>query len=115
LLQLLGDRRWRPCISVPLALEYEDVLKRECMRSTITAVEVDILLDYMFGVADLVEVHFLLRPALRDPDDDRILELAARARAVIATFNTRDFAGAEAYGVAVLRPVEFLRRIGEWR
>ncbi len=113
LIQLLGDRRWRPCVSVPLALEYEDVLKREFMRSAITADDVDRLLDYLFSVASLVEVHFSLRPALRDPDDDRILELAARAGAMIVTFNVRDFVGAEAFGVRVLRPGEFLRLIGE--
>jgi predicted nucleic acid-binding protein len=52
---------------------------------------------------------------LRDPDDDRILELAARPGATIVTFNNRDFEGAEAFGVRVLRPVEFLRQIGEIR
>ena len=96
-LQLLGDPRWRPCVSVPLALEYEDVLKREFMQTAISAVDVELLLDYLFGVADLIEVQFRVRPALRDPDDDRILELASHAGATIVTFNTRDFVGAEAY------------------
>ena len=113
LLELVGDPRWRPCISVPLALEYEDVLKREFMNSTITRAEVDLLLDYLFRSADLVEIPFRLRPALRDPDDDRILELAVRSAAVIVTFNMRDFAGAEAHGIEVLSPVEFLRRMGD--
>ncbi len=113
LLQLLGDPRWRPCLSVPVALEYEDVLKREFMETVISAAGVDLLLDYLFGVSDLVEVQFRLRPALRDPDDDRILELAARAGAAIVTFNTRDFVGAVSYGVRVVQPVEFLQQIGE--
>jgi len=78
LLQLLGDPRWRPCLSVPVALEYEDVLKRQNMQTIISTEDADSLLDYFFGVSDLVEVQFRLRPALRDPDDDRILELAAR-------------------------------------
>lgn len=115
LLQMLGDPRWRPCLSVPVALEYEDVLKREFMQTAISAADVDLLLDYLFGVADLVEVQFRLRPTLRDPDDDRILELAVRAGAVIVTFNTRDFVGAAAYGVQVVRPVEFLQQIGDLR
>lgn len=83
------------------------------MRTVISPADVDLLLDYLFGVADLVEVQFRVRPALRDPDDDRILELAARAVAAIVTFNIRDFAGAAAYGVPVVRPVDFLRQIGE--
>ncbi|MCX6611155.1 MAG: putative toxin-antitoxin system toxin component, PIN family, partial [Acidobacteria bacterium] len=105
ILQMLGDPRWCPYLSVPVALEYDDVLKREVMQTVISAADVDLLLDYLFGVAQLVEVQFRLRPAFRDPDDDRILELAARAEATIVTFNTRDFAGAAAYGVRVVRPV----------
>ena len=115
LLQPLGDPRWCPCLSVPVALEYEDVLKREFMRPVIGTADVDLLLDYFFGVADLVEVQFRLRPTLRDPDDDRILELAARSGAAIVTLNTRDFVGAAAYGVQVVRPVEFLQQIGDLR
>ena len=121
LLQLLGDPRWRPCVSVAVALEYEDVLKRDFMQTIIGASDVDQLLDYLFGVPDLIkipdliEIQLRVRPALRDPDDDRILELAARAGATIVTFNTRDFAGSEAYGVPVVRPLEFLRQIGELR
>ncbi len=90
-------------------------MKREFMGSFISPTDVDSLLDYLFGVSDLVEVPFRLRPVLRDPDDDRILELAARAGASIVTFNTRDFVGALAYGVAVVQPVKFLQQIGESR
>ena len=115
LLQLLGAPRWRPCVSVPVALEYEDVLKREFMRTTINAADVDALLDYLFGVSHRVEIQLRVRPALRDPDDDRILELAARAGATIVTFNTRDFVGAQAFGVRAVRPLEFLSKIGESR
>ena len=39
--------------------------------------------------------------------------MAARAGAVIVTFNTRDFVGAAAYGVRVVRPTEFLNQIGD--
>ena len=113
LLQLLGDPRWQPNLSVAVALEYEDVLKRQFMASTITPADVDLLLDYLFSVSNRVEIHFTLRPALRDPDDDRILELAVRANAIIVTFNHRDFVGAEAFGIQVLRPIDFLKLLGE--
>lgn len=39
--------------------------------------------------------------------------MAARAGAVIVTFNTRDFVGAAAYGVQILRPAEVLYQIGD--
>ena len=75
--------------------------------------DVDFLLDYLFSVSNLVEVRTRLRPALRDPDDDRIPGLAVRSNALIITFNSRDFVGSEAYGVKVLRPLDFLRLLGE--
>jgi predicted nucleic acid-binding protein len=85
------------------------------MHSTISGNDVDTMLDYFFGMADLFEIRFRLRPALRDADDDRILELATRANAVIVTFNLRDFVGADRYGVEVMTPGSFLRQIGELR
>jgi predicted nucleic acid-binding protein len=49
---------------------------------------------------------------LRDPHDEAVLELAvaARCRAVI-THNVRDFRGAERFGLAVLTPGAFVRRL----
>ena len=70
-------------------------------------------MDYLFSISKLVEAPFRLRPALRDPDDDRILELAVRVNATIITFNIRDFLGSEAYGVRAQRPLDLLRLLGE--
>ena len=83
------------------------------MDSCISQPEVDVFLDYLFSIAQLVEAPFRLRPALRDPDDDRILELAVRVNASIITFNIRDFLGSEAYGVKAQRPLDLLRLLGE--
>ena len=113
LLQLFGDARLVIHLSVPVALEYEDVLKREFMNSWVSKTEVDSFLDYLFSISKLVEAPFRLRPALRDPDDDRILELAVRVNATIITFNIRDFLGSEAYGVRAQRPLDLLRLLGE--
>jgi predicted nucleic acid-binding protein len=59
---------------------------------------------------------FLWRPSLPDPKDDFILELAVESRAdFLLTFNSKDFAGADSFGVRVIspRPREFLAIIGE--
>lgn len=56
-----------------------------------------------------------LRSAWRDPDDDRILELAARAGAAIVAFNMLDFEGAAAHRVSVVWLIEFLEQIGDLR
>jgi len=45
---------------------------------------------------------------LRDPDDERILEVAVQCDAVIVTHNIRDFSQAVALGVAVKTPAEIL-------
>ena len=36
LLSLLGDGRWRPNVTVAVVLEYEAVLKRDCLQFGLT-------------------------------------------------------------------------------
>jgi predicted nucleic acid-binding protein len=56
----------------------------------------------------------LWRPALADPGDEFILELAVAAGChAIVTHNLRDFGGAKPFQVQVLRPGEFLALIEE--
>ncbi len=91
LLRMVGGGRFRLNISVALALEYEDVLKRPGLISGFSESDVDTLIDYLAATANLVPSVVQLRPGLRDPDDERILELALQSGAVIVTHNTRDF------------------------
>jgi predicted nucleic acid-binding protein len=92
--QSIGRGDWRLNISVALALEYEDVLKRKEVAGGIQEHDVDLFLDYVFRTANLVPFVLRQRPALRDPDDERILEVAVQCRAMIVTHNRRDFVGA---------------------
>jgi len=113
LLQLVGASDFEIALSVPLALEYEDALKRENADLGLSHDDVDRLVEYLCSVAHLQEIHFLWRPVLRDPKDDHVLELAVGAGCgLIVTHNVRDFAQAGAFGVTAVRPGEFLRRIG---
>jgi predicted nucleic acid-binding protein len=41
LLSLLGDGRWRPNVTVAVVLEYEAVLKRDCLQFGLTEEDVD--------------------------------------------------------------------------
>jgi predicted nucleic acid-binding protein len=51
---------------------------------------------------------------LSDPKDDFVLELAVESGCeYIVTFNMKDFAGAENFGVTAIKPQEFLRVLGE--
>jgi putative PIN family toxin of toxin-antitoxin system len=112
-LRLIGSRHFEIALSVPLALEYEYVLKRESAALGLTDQDIDVLVEYWCSIAHLQEIHFLWRPALGDPKDDHVLELAvASGSDLVVTHNIRDFAQSGAWGVTAIRPGEFLRRIG---
>lgn len=112
-LQLIGTGSFEMALSVPLVLEYEDVLKRSTGALGLLSEDVDVLIQYWCSSAHLQAIHFLWRPVLRDPKDDHILELAVAAGGgLIVTHNTRDFSESMAWGVEAIRPGEFLRRIG---
>jgi predicted nucleic acid-binding protein len=61
-----------------------------------------------------VPVYFRLRPNLKDENDNMVFECAANFGAVaIVTHNVKDFRNPErlGYGIEILRPGEFLRRM----
>ena len=59
-------------------------------------------------------MFFLWRPYLRDPTDDMVLEAAvAGGCKYIVTFNTKDFAGVERFGIRALWPGDFLKILKE--
>ncbi len=101
-------------LSVPLVLEYEAVAKRHLGSSGLTAQDVDDGVDYMCSIANKHDIFFLWRPILKDPKDDMVLELAVAGNCdVIVTFNIKDLAAAEQFGIKVVGPRDFLREIGE--
>ena len=113
LLSLVGMGRFDIHLSVPLVLEYEDVLLRELPHLQISKTAVENLIDFHCSVATCHPIFFLWRPFLRDPKDDMILELAVKAGCdFIVTYNTRDFAGVEQFGIRVIEPGAFLQHIG---
>ncbi|WP_434684161.1 putative toxin-antitoxin system toxin component, PIN family [Pseudanabaena minima] len=114
LLTLIGTEYFDIHLSVPLVFEYTEVLFRELSNLYLGRDEVDDILDFYCTVGIHHEIFFLWRPFLRDPKDDMVLELAVKARCEsIITYNTRDFAGVEQFGLKTLEPSEFLRLIGK--
>jgi predicted nucleic acid-binding protein len=112
LLSLIGDPRWQPVISVPLVLEYESVGKRESFA--LEGWVIDALIDMLCAEARQSTTYFHWRPFLKDPADEFILDLAIASQCnFIVTHNTKDFSGAEQFGIKALNPGKFLRIIGE--
>ena len=99
-------------ISVPLILEYEAVGKREAEKLGIPLPTVDAIVSAFCFAGLETNLHFRVRPVLSDPGGEFLLELAvAGAADAIVTHNVRHFAGAEQFGIPVLTPREFLRKI----
>ena len=119
LLSLVGSdeeiaRKFAINFSVPLVLEYEDVANRQLAITGLSSSDVSDILDYLCSVAHRRRIYFLWRPFLKDPKDDMVLELAVEAQCdYIVTYNKRDFAGVEQFGLQAVSPAEFLKIVGE--
>jgi putative PIN family toxin of toxin-antitoxin system len=114
LLSLLGTGRFAIALSVALVLEYEDVLLRYRAELGLTQDDVVDLVDSLCALGQETAIHFQWRPALRDEDDEFILDLAIAAQCdYIVTFNTRDFYGAERFGIQVILPRDLLMILGD--
>lgn len=110
LLSALPSSVFTAVLSVPLFVEYRDALLRPENLLTRNPAQAEAFLDFLISVSHLQEIFFLWRPALPDPDDDLILELAvASACAYIVTHNLRDFRGADKWGIQAVSPAAFLQ------
>ena len=115
LLELLEVGTFESVLSVALVLEYEAVLKRPKHQTALglTVEDIDEFIDGILRATVLVVPFYSWRPTLTDPNDEMVLETAINGGvSVIVTFNTRHLAeAAQRFGIEVLRPGEFLRRI----
>ena len=115
LLEFVAGQRVVPLVTTALFLEYEEVLKRPEQRLATGMDEKDIagFMAALASAAEPIEVHFLWRPQLADPDDEIVLEAAVNGRATaIITHNVRDFGpAAREFGIEVVTPGKFLTRL----
>lgn len=115
-LQLLGKGGFETNISVPLFVEYEEVLARHQDSLEFSYEDVGNFLNYLVRVANKREIFYLWRPQLPDPDDEMVLEIAVRAHCdYIVTFNLKDFSTSRQFGIEAIRPQEFLLRLRDTR
>lgn len=114
LMSLIGTSSFEIHLSVSLALEYEEVLRRQRVDLGLAQEDVSDLIDALCALSHHHQIHFLWRPQLPDASDEMLLELAVAAQcAYIVTYNQKDFVGVEKFGVKAITPKEFLEEIGE--
>jgi putative PIN family toxin of toxin-antitoxin system len=98
-----------PAVTVPLILEYEDVLMRPEALPHFSSKEIRSFIDWWVSVSQIHAVHFLWRPYLGDPKDDMLLEAAMASGAKhIISFNLRHLEPSTKFGIKPLSPSEYL-------
>ena len=70
LLSLIGQNRFKICLSVPVVIEYQEVLLAQLEHLHFSEADVRGFLDYLCSVGRHQAVHYLWRPYLRDAKDD---------------------------------------------
>ena len=113
LLARLGTGQFEHVITVPLVMEYEEVLHRPGMVP-LNKAAVDDVLDYVCASGLRQQVYFLWRPKLADVRHDMVLEAAFNGNCdAILTWNVRDFAAAADMAINILQPDQFVKRLKE--
>jgi len=109
MLRLLRQGRWTLVLSNTVASEYHEILHRERGALNLAHDDVDQYLDVLCALAEQRALTTEWQPAATDPDDEPIVQLAREAEVLyLVTHNVRHVAGADRFGVRVVRPAEFL-------
>ena len=108
IIQRVLERKVPVAVSVPLFLEYEEVLSRPAHLRRIgwTARELAAFLDGLAAVCEPTAIWFLWRPGAVDPSDEMVVECTASSRAdALVTFNTKHMRTASReFGFQLLTP-----------
>ena len=102
-------------VSVPLVMEFEEVILRSKNREKypyFDEEELLLIISDIVAISAKTKLHFLWRPFLKDTFDDKVLETAVNGRAkAIVTFNTKDFEGVKKmFNIDILTPGELLQK-----
>lgn len=100
-------RRFLPCVSTSLALEYESVIQRKLgLAKRETALEA---LQALLSRSQYTPIRFRYRPSSHDPGDDHVVECVLNSQSILVTSNIRDFREpSRQLGFQVLQPSAFL-------
>jgi len=99
-------------VSDALAYEYVDVLSRKLSEKRCNALRP--VVGRLLNQARFVTVFFSWRPVSPDEGDDKVIDCAMNAGALVVTANVRHFQTAiEALGLEVVTPLELVLRLAE--
>ena len=111
ILSAMIEKRLDFLISVPLFLEYDEVIKRPGVVSNLSIAEIDQILNALAAYGRKPRIFYLWRPTLPDLNDDMVLELAiAGSATTIITDNTKDFGAALQFGIEIQTPCAFIEK-----
>ena len=101
-------------LTAAIAWEYLDVLQRPKVLE-LTRLSHSQSADLVTGLVVLsrkVQTRFSWRPNLRDESDNKFVDAAVYASAIVVTYNTRHFDSPDVprYGWGLMRPREFVAR-----
>ena len=115
LISSLPSNKFQISLSVPLYIEYQDVLTRkEHLTGTSTKEEILAFLRYVCKISNRQKIFYLWRPWLKDPQDDMVLELAVASKSqFIITYNQKDFSNIQQFGIEAITPKDFLKILKE--
>lgn len=114
ILQQVRNRKIQIALSVPVFHEYQDVLMREASLNDfeLHVNDVEKFLRFIAFVSKTFDIYFLLRPNLKDEEDNKIVELAVTSQSdFLITSNIRDFKNAELIfeQLKVITPSDFVK------
>lgn len=110
ILQALRRGEWHCILSNHLLMEWREKLLEMALSLGATTADVDGMLTVICAHAEEWHLRPDWHPALiHDPDDEPLAQLAHESGAnVVVTHNVRHLLPAEALGIKVLRPRDFL-------
>ena len=92
--QLIRTQQMELALSVPVFLEYQEVLLRPATLIDLgrSAPEIEAFLRFIAYIAKPISIHFLMRPNLSDERDNKFVELAFASNSpFLITRNIRHF------------------------
>lgn len=106
----LVSRQFELVIGNTVLAEYDEVLKRECPRFGVPVATVDRFLDALCASSTYFQTSSFWKPALPDPDDEAIAQLALEAKVgYLVTCNQRHFPAERLPAIRVITPKELLQ------